>query len=102
MVLKTVIDFLKTQFIILDVHLLFGEQFNHLVETVSSMRNSDCRWVRVAVAIFLIKMRLALSNRILAVLFYLNNKRTVFHIISQVRTALVKDFVPSTFGFPVY
>ncbi len=63
------------------------------------MRNSHTRSVRVAVAIFLIKMRLALSNRVLAVLFHLNNKRIVSHIISQVRTALVKDFVPLHLGF---
>jgi len=44
-------------------------------------------------------MRLASSNRVSAVLFHLNNKRIVSHIISQVRTALVKDFVPLHLGF---
>ena len=63
------------------------------------MRNSHTRSVRVAVAIFLIKMRLGLSNRVLAALFHLNNKRIVSHIISQVRTSLVNDFVPLHLGF---
>ncbi|CAF2876294.1 unnamed protein product [Rotaria sp. Silwood2] len=58
------------------------------------MRNSHVRSVRVALAVFLAKLRLALSNRILAVLFHLDNKRVVSHIISQVRKALMKEFVP--------
>ncbi|CAF3372224.1 unnamed protein product [Rotaria sp. Silwood2] len=73
---------------------LTKEQFDHLVKTVSSMRNSHVRSVRVALAVFLAKLRLALSNRILAVLFHLDNKRVVSHIISQVRKALMKEFVP--------
>ncbi|CAF4099548.1 unnamed protein product [Rotaria sp. Silwood2] len=40
------------------------------------------------------KLRLALSNRVLAVLFHLDNKRVISHIISQVRKALMKDFIP--------
>lgn len=63
------------------------------------MRNSSIRSVRVAVAVFLMKMRLGLSNRVLAVLFHLNNKRVVSHIVGQVRTALMKDFVPFHLGF---
>ncbi|CAF4552414.1 unnamed protein product [Rotaria socialis] len=39
------------------------EQFNLLVNTVSSMRNSHVRSVRVVVAVFLAKLRLGLSNR---------------------------------------
>jgi hypothetical protein len=62
------------------------------------MRNSQTRSIRVAVAIFLAKMRLSLSNRVLAVLFRLKGKRTVSHIISQVRIALMKHFVPSHLG----
>ena len=44
------------------------------------------------------RMRLASSNRALAVLFHRNNKRVVFHIIGQVRIALMKDFVPLHLG----
>jgi hypothetical protein len=63
------------------------------------MRNSQIRSVRVAVALFLMKMRLGLSNKVLAVLFHLDNKRVVSHIIGQVRKALMKDFVPLHLGF---
>ena len=73
---------------------MFVEQFDHVVKAVSSIRNSRVRSVRVAVAVFLAKLHLALSNRVLAVLFHLENKRVVSHIISQVRKALIKDFTP--------
>ena len=78
--------------------ILFIEQFNHLVATLPSMRNSSIRSIRVAVAAFLAKLRLGLSNRILAILFHLDNKRVVSHIISQVRKALINDFVPNHLG----
>ncbi|CAF4084367.1 unnamed protein product [Rotaria magnacalcarata] len=65
---------------------------------MSSMRNSHVRSVRVTVAVFLAKLRLALINRVLAALFHLDNKRVVSHIVRQVRTALMKDFVPFHLG----
>ncbi|CAF4152557.1 unnamed protein product, partial [Rotaria magnacalcarata] len=65
---------------------------------MSSMRNSHVRSVRVTVAVFLAKLRLALSNRVLAALFHLDNERVVSHIVRQVRTALMKDFVPFHLG----
>jgi hypothetical protein len=42
---------------------------------------------------------LGLSNRVLAVLFQLNNRRVVSYIIGQVRKALMKDFVPFHLDF---
>jgi hypothetical protein len=48
------------------------------------MRNSHIRSIRVAVAVFLTKLRLALSNRVLAVLFHLDNKRVVSHITTTI------------------
>ena len=62
------------------------------------MRNSKIRSIRVAVAIYLMKMRFSLSNRVSVVLFHLNNKRVVSHIIGQVRKVLMKDFVPLHLG----
>ncbi len=65
------------------------------------MRNSHLRSIRVAVAValFLTKLRLDLSNRVLDVLFHLGSKRVVSHIISQVHKAVMKDFVPYHLGF---
>ena len=61
------------------------------------MRNWSIRSVHVAVVIFLAKLRLGLSNRVLATLFHLDN-RVVSYIISQVRKALFNDFVPCYVG----
>ena len=49
------------------------------------MNNSYIRSVRVALAVFLTKLRLGLSNRVLACLFHLKSKRTVSRVFHQVR-----------------
>ena len=63
------------------------------------MRNSDVRSVRVALAVFLARMRLGLSYRVLACLFHLKSKQTVCRVFHQVREALIKNFVPLNLGF---
>jgi hypothetical protein len=63
------------------------------------MKNSNIRSIRVALAVFLAKMRLGLSNHVLACLFHLKSKRTVSRIFHQVREALMKTFVPLNLGF---
>jgi hypothetical protein len=63
------------------------------------MRNTRVRSVRVALAVFLAKLRLGLSNSVLACLFQIKCKRTVSRICHQIRTALIKDFVPKHLGF---
>jgi hypothetical protein len=63
------------------------------------MRGSNVRSIRVALAVFLAKMRLGLSNRVLASMFHMKSKRKVSHIFHQVRQALIKHFVPLNIGF---
>lgn len=77
---------------------LISDHFNHLLSTVSSLRNSSIRSTRVALAVFLAKMRLGMSNTVLASLFHLKDKRTVARIIQNVAQALQKDFVPYHLG----
>ena len=77
--------------------ILFIEQFNQLIATLPSIRSSSIRSIQVAVAVFLAKLLLGLSNRILATLFRLDNG-VVSHVISQVRKALINDFVPYYLG----
>lgn len=74
-------------------------QFNDLLEQLQTMRNSKLRSIRVALAVFLTKLRLGLSNRVLSTIFSLKDKRTVSKIINQVRQALKSDFVPRHIGF---
>ena len=63
------------------------------------MRNSYIRSVRVALAVFLVKMRLGMSNRVLSTLFHLKSKRVVSKIVHQTAEGLLKDFVPYHLGF---
>lgn len=84
---------------ILNSHLHFLDQFDHIVESVVSMRTSNVRSIRVAIAIFCAKMRLGLSKCALATMFHIRNKRTVSRIVHQVTDALMKDFVPAHLGF---
>ena len=80
---------------------LSRNDFNELVEIISSsgIRNSCNRSIRTAIGIYLCKLRLGLSNRLLACMFQLPNKRTVSRIIDSARQAISKDFVPSNLGF---
>ena len=75
------------------------DQFNNLLSNLTSMRNSSVRSIRVALAVFLIKMRLGLSNKVLASLFHLKSKRIVSRIVHNTAEALLKDFVPYHLGF---
>lgn len=75
------------------------DDFNDLLDQLTTMRNSRVRSVRVALAMFLAKLRLGLSNNALACLFRLKCKRTVSRICHQMRTSLIKDFVPKYLGF---
>ena len=62
------------------------------------MRNSQVRSVRTSLGIFLVKMRLGLSNHVLASLFHFKNKRTISRIIHSVRLALMKNFTSQHLG----
>ena len=80
---------------------LSKDAFDHLVEEVSSsnVKNSCHRSVRTAVGIYLCKIRLGLSNRLLTIMFELPDKRIVSRIINSARQALMESFVPYNLGF---
>ncbi|CAF4309419.1 unnamed protein product, partial [Rotaria sp. Silwood2] len=73
--------------------------FEDLLDYVKLMRNSSVRSVRVALAIFLCKMRLGVANSVLSAIFQLNDKRIVSQIIHSVQKALIQSFVPQHIGF---
>ncbi|CAF1231138.1 unnamed protein product [Rotaria magnacalcarata] len=75
------------------------DHFNDLLDKLTTMRNFRLRSVLVALAIFLAKIRRALSNRVIACVFRLASKRSVSRICHQVRVALMQDFVPYHVGF---
>ena len=80
---------------------LSKEQFNDLINHISysDIRNSSNRSVRTAITILLCKLRLGLSNQLLAILFQLPNKRTVARSIESARRVLMANFVPNNVGF---
>ncbi|CAF1497265.1 unnamed protein product [Rotaria magnacalcarata] len=78
---------------------LHRDQFDQVVKSIKSMHNSHNRSIRVAVAIFCAKMRLGVSNDVLATMFHMCNKRVISKIIHQTTNALIKDFAPAYIGF---
>ena len=81
---------------------LSGDEFNQLVQTVSSSssaRNSYQRSIRTAIGIYLCKLLLGLSNRLLSITFDLPDKRTVSRILISARQALKVSFTSSNLGF---
>ncbi|CAF1533143.1 unnamed protein product [Adineta ricciae] len=79
-------------------YLNFTDQFENLLGYMFNMRNSHNRSVRTALAVFLMKMRLGISNRVLGSLFHFKNQRTVAHLIHSVRVALMQDFTSHYLG----
>jgi hypothetical protein len=55
--------------------------------------------IRTAIAILLCKLKLGLSNGLLAILFQLPDKRAVARTLESARGALMSDFVPYNLGF---
>ena len=80
---------------------LSRNDFNDLVQMVASsgIRNSCNRSIRTAVGVYLCKLRLGLSNRLLASMFQLPDKRLISRIIDSARQAILKNFVPYNLGF---
>ena len=75
------------------------DQFNDLLSSLTSMHNSRLQSIHVALAVFLLKMRLGLSNTLLSSLFHLKSKRVVSRIVHGTADVLLKDFVPYHLGF---
>ena len=81
---------------------LSPDEFSQLVTIVSSTssaRNSYQRSIRTAIGIYLCKLRLGLSNRLLSIMFDLPDKRTVSRILDSARQALKVSFTSSNLGF---
>lgn len=64
----------------------------------TALKNSTTRSARSALAYLLMKLKLGLSNSILAAIVGVKDKRQMGHIITSVRVALAKHFVPHYLG----
>ena len=80
---------------------LSKDEFDDLVSQVSriDIRDSTNRSIRTAIGILLCKLRLGLSNRVLASLFQLPDELTISRAIKSARSALMSTFVPQNLGF---
>ena len=80
---------------------LTRDQFNDLCSYIPpcSLRYSDIRTPRMAIAILLVKLRLGLSHRALCTLFGLEDKMQISRILDSACSALTKYFVPKHLGF---
>lgn len=75
-------------------------EFQTLIGYCSSkIRNSSNRSVRNCLAIFLMKLRLGISQKVIAFLFGIRDQPVVHRAISAVREALLETFVPQYHGF---
>ena len=74
------------------------EHFDLLCQQVN-MRNTENRSASMAIGCRLVKLRLGLSNTVLATLFSFSGKRTVGHVLESARVALMKNFVQYHLGF---
>ena len=73
-------------------------QFDKVLSYLVSIKPSEVRSVRTALAIHLVKLRTALSSSILSTPFGIR-KRTLNNIIAAVRVDLCKLVVPQFLGF---
>ena len=79
--------------------MLVGQFLDLLSEVSPFLRNSVLRSKRTALSIFLTKLRLGVSYKVLASLFQLPDKQAVCKTIHSVRSALLQRFVPRNIGF---
>ena len=77
------------------------KDFNNFCSCIqpSSLRNTQNRTARIAVACLLVKLRLGISHQVLAALFSFADKITVSRVIYSARKPLVAHFVSRFLGF---
>jgi hypothetical protein len=75
--------------------------FDHLIECLadSNIKHSFNRSIRNALGLFLTKLRLGISNKVLTTIFQFSNPKAVSRTLSTVRQAMLSEFVPRYLGF---
>ena len=74
------------------------EHFTILADSMNLIRNSSSRSVRTCLAVFLMKLKTGLPNKVLSILFRLK-RHHVQRIIHSARHSLITEFVPKHLGF---
>ena len=75
--------------------------FEHLITFLanSNIKHSFNRSLRNAVGLFLTKLRLGISNKVLITIFQFSNPKAVARTLTAVLQAMVTNFVPYYLGF---
>ncbi len=63
------------------------------------MKDSSNRSIRNALGLFLTKLRLGVSNKVLTTMFQFSNPMAVSRTLATVRQAMLSNFVPRYLGF---
>ena len=77
---------------------LSKDKFEDLTYYVKSIRNTPSRSARTSLAIFLMKLKSGMSNRLLSILLNIS-KYSIRRAVSSVRKTLAATFVPHFLGF---
>ena len=75
--------------------------FENLIKLLvnSNIKHSSNRSLRNAVGLFLTKLRLGISNKVLTTIFQFSNPKAVSRTLTAVRQAMLTHFVPYYLGF---
>ena len=75
--------------------------FEHLIKLLvdSNIKHPSNCSLRNAVGLFLTKLRLGISNKVLTITFQFSNPKAVSRTITAVRQAILTHFVPYYLGF---
>ena len=70
--------------------------FEHLIKLLvdSNIKHSSNRSLQNAVGLFLTKLRLGISNKVLTTIFQFSNPKTVSRTITAIRQGMLTHFVP--------
>jgi hypothetical protein len=73
-------------------------QFNTILNSIKSMRQTSGRDISQALTTYLFWLKTGLDYRTIAAMFSIDNFQSVGEYCEQVRSALIKDFVPNNLG----
>ena len=75
--------------------------FKHTTELLctSNIKNSTNRSMRNAIGLFLTKLRIGVSNKVLTTMFQFSDRKAISRTLASVREAMVSNFVSQFLGF---
>ena len=78
------------------------ENFIEILNSLTTMRDSEARSKSQALAVYLFWLKTGLDQETIAAYFNIKNRIDISHFCQQVREALFSDFVPKNLGSSLY